>query len=286
MLDGFSHSPNSIIARQRVRARGLRRLAPFWRAIRLVILSIGLFLFSVSLSVVTAFVGKAFWYFISRSSYFQMTEIHASGLSDEVLEEIRQVAGLGPEYKRNLLFINDRSLERYILNHPRIRNVSVEKQYPRGLYITGEERQTAAIVLTTRSGAYAIDEWGAVLGEVRIRALEREFPYITGVSAEDVEPGRILKTPHLDNALIMLTALRKEDWPVYGRVSEVHLDRNKGLVMYLREGVKVVFGPGRAVDKLPRLILFLEENSQQLPQVIDLSFENMIVVRNGETKAP
>jgi len=191
------------------------------------------------------------------------------------------VAGLKTASGVNLFQVDaDRARDR-ILTHPKMRAVTVTKRYPRSLLIVGEERRPFAILCS--GGFYFLDEAATVLGPVDLKTLDRPFPYLTGVPAEDITPGQRLKTPQAYNALDLLLALNSKNRDLFDKVSETHIDKNEGLTVYLKGGLEVRLGLGPAVDRLANLEAFLNTRKDALSdRYLDLRFDNQIIYKPRE----
>ncbi len=283
-MDELKQDTNRMITRRRLRERAIGRLKAFGGWLKIVLCYSLLFLLAVAVTGVGAFSGKAFWLFLTQSPYFELAVVDSRGLSVELMEEVTEIAKIQPQSGRNLFLMNCDRMENIALRHPRLRNIAFEKDYPRRLIVKGEERETMAVLISKQGEAYALYEWGIVLGEVNLRTLERSYPIITGIPSQEISIGKQLRHGALDSALEMLVAMKKEDPDIFARVSEVQLDDEEGVLVYFKGGLTARFGPGSAVEKLPKLKYFFDQPGSENKEYVNLMYPNEIVFRGKETQ--
>lgn len=158
--------------------------------------------------------------------------------------------------------------------HPWISHASVQREFPRRLAITMQERRPVAIVrLDTLN---YIDRAGHVLGPLRDDD-SRDFPLITGLEDEAV---RGFAPIGIHRALQFLR--RCERVGCFDGVSEVHVSQQRGVTVFpLRTTVAVVLGWGGWREKLARSARVLAAWEGQTARVaaVDVSFRELVVVK-------
>ena len=166
------------------------------------------------------------------------------------------------------------ALQMRLESHPWIQRASVQREFPRRVAITMQERRPVAIVrLETLD---YVDRAGRVLGPLRDDD-SRDFPLITGF--ED-DAARGFAPIGIHRALQLLR--RCERLGCFDGVSEVHVSQQRGVTVFpLRTTVAVVLGWGSWREKLARSARVLAAWEGQTARVaaVDVSFRELVVVK-------
>lgn len=176
-----------------------------------------------------------------------------------------------------------------VLANPYIGAASVTRDVPDRITITVTERVPIAAVAL--DNILYLDAEGHVLPAVRSEQTF-DLPVLTGAlpAAECVPGGRVSDASVLESIGVLATAKQLSE-ELYHRISEVHIDGSKNIVLTMADfGVPVLYGRGNAADKLLRLDGFWNEFvSRRGPnelKYVDLRFDDQVVVRwhqPGET---
>jgi len=148
------------------------------------------------------------------------------------------------------------AVEQALSRHPWVREVRVRRAWPPSLEVKVTEREPRALV--DLGGLYLVD------GDAQVfkRAAAGDgldLPVITGFGRDDYVQRRGEVEPRLRGALALLDAWAREGLAPLATVSEIHLDAEEGLAVYLGdEGAQVRFGEGEIPQKLSRLRRVLE----------------------------
>jgi hypothetical protein len=197
-----------------------------------------------------------------RSDIFRLTDIRVSGLRTATERQILDLAGL--QQGSSLLQFNAKAAEAKIAAHPWVEQVKITAQWPSAVDIAVREYQPLALVNVEdgkeRRLRYVSRE-GHVFAEVG-QGQEFDFPVITGVvSQKDVVANQFVKGGLAEAACSLLFMATKGNaiLPVQS-VSEVHVDPQHGLVVYLLDRpFPVYFGKDRLQTKYFRLVKVLEQ---------------------------
>ena len=161
-----------------------------------------------------------------------------------------------------------------LLSHPWIRQAQVQREFPNRLTLSLQERQPVAIVLL--DGPRFVDRYGRVLGPLRDDD-SRDFPIISGLDGTEVADFSGIGLHRALQLLRWSERLHSAD-----AVSEIHVDRERGLTVFPRRtAVAVVLGWGRWREKLQRSARVLAAWEGQVDRLtaVDLSFRDLVVVR-------
>ncbi|MBV5316795.1 MAG: FtsQ-type POTRA domain-containing protein [Desulfobulbaceae bacterium] len=197
-----------------------------------------------------------------RSDIFRLTDIRISGVRITTERQILDLAGL--QQGNSLLQFNAKAAEAKIAAHPWVDQVKIKAQWPSAVDITVREYQPFALVNVEegkeRRLRYVSRE-GHVFAEVG-QGQEFDFPVITGVvSRKDVTADQFVKGGLAEAACNFLFLASKGNaiLPIQS-VSEVHVDPQHGLIVYLLDRpFPVYFGKDRLQTKYFRLVKVLEQ---------------------------
>ena len=212
-------------------------------------------------------------------SYFAVTRISVDGNRRLSRTEILQWTDLSDGM--SIWDAAPGSVRRRLRSHPWIQQVSVQRQFPRGLVIRLQERRPVAIALLDQ--AYYIDRGGNILGALRDDD-SRDFPIITGLEGTDAQGFTVVA---VHRALQLLRWCERLN--CFDAVSEVHVDRDRGVTVFpLRSAVAVVLGWGSWRQKLARSARVFAAWEGQVGRLtaVDVSFRNLVVVKLHEESHP
>jgi cell division protein FtsQ len=217
------------------------------------------------------------------SPLFVVKAVDVEGSERLTPEEIRSVSGIRSDL--NLVFLDTDEITRRLESHPWIRNATVVKRLPDRVLVKIQERKPVAVVDIEGDLSY-MDPEGEVLGQVRPgEALD--FPVITGMGKEVWHARSATGGRDVQQALVLLRVLRTT--PAMGRVSEIHVDRSKGLSFFLEGFPFPAFvGWSDFSAKTRRLAKSLPDLSSpaNVFESVDLRFSDQIVVRWGRGGKP
>lgn len=197
-----------------------------------------------------------------RSDIFRLTDIRISGTRITTERQILDLAGL--QLGGSLLKFNAKAAEVRIAAHPWVEQVRIKTQWPSALEITVREYQPFALVNIEEAKEKRlryINKEGRLFAEVG-QGQELDFPVITGVLLQkDVASNAFVKGGLAEAAcnVLLLAAKGNAILPIQS-VSEVHIDQQQGLIVYLiDQPFPVYFGKDRLQTKYFRLVKVLEQ---------------------------
>jgi len=213
------------------------------------------------------------------SPYFEIRKLVITGVSESVAAEIRALTRLEANRGINLLFLREDRIRENVLKHPRIETAAVAKYYPNALMIHARERQPVAVVAC--GALYLIDRDGYVLDTVgNLDRGQTQFPFITGVSPDQIVLGQPIPTKAVCRALDLVECLRASSSPLARTLSEIRIGRDEDLTIVLAGGVEVRLGTAEFADRLAALDLFAGRYRNFVSlEYVDLRFENQIIYR-------
>jgi cell division protein FtsQ len=257
------------------RESGLRCWAASWR---------GGLLISVMGALCGVLLATMLWGRVERLArslkshpYFTLQMVEVTGNRRLNREEVLQWAGL--REGSSIWDASPATVQLRLQSHPWVLYATAQRDFPCRLLIRIAERVPVAIVRFDELDY--VDRDGHVLGPLRPDD-NRDLPLITGLEGPD---------PHGFTAIALHRALQLLRWcargSCLGTISEVHLDRQRGLTVFpLRTAVAVVLGWGSWHEKLARaarVFAALEGQAGRLVAV-DVSFRDLVVVKLQEER--
>jgi cell division protein FtsQ len=197
-----------------------------------------------------------------RSNIFHLTDIRITGNRVATQRQILDLAGM--RQGRSLLRFDAKTAQAQIEAHPWVERAEIITHWPSAVEITITEFQPFALVHLEEGKEkrlFYLNRSGHLFTEVG-QGQELDFPVITGVlDQRDVDADRLVKGSLAEAAcsLLILAAKGNAILPIQA-VSEVHVDQQRGLVLYLVDRpFPVFFGTGRLQTKYYRLVRVLEQ---------------------------
>lgn len=195
------------------------------------------FCFSCGLLIVVSGAALSWLAFVllAGSDVFAVTVLSVQGNRMATEQQILDKGGL--QRGMNLLDLDCGLIEGRILEHPWVEQATVERQWPSTVVIRVQEREPLALVNLERQGRrqlYYLDSKGEVFAPTT-PSRDLDFPVLTGqvVTTQD---GTMRIVPDSLTGLALdflhLVARGNQVLPSQG-VSEVHVNPEKGLVVYL-----------------------------------------------------
>lgn len=194
--------------------------------------------------------------------------------------EILSQAGINKESK--LFDIDLFTVRRRIEQNPFIRTASVNREVPNRIAVQVEERVPIAAVVLDK--IFYFDADGYVLPPTRSENIF-DLPVLTGsLQRNELVPGRRYTTTNVQDALTILRMAQQVGDQLYRRISEVHVEADKDIILHTAEfGVPVIFGRGDTAAKLVKFDTFWKEfvlhhGAHEL-RFVDLRYRDQVIVR-------
>ncbi len=218
-----------------------------------------LFLVACLVLFVVAGGGKKIQTGFQSLEIFKVNEVVFSGCAIVSRETLQNVAGI-ILHQTSLIGLESDAIESRLAAVDSVANAKVIRSWPSTINITIKENVPIALLHTTGTEKgvelHYIDRRGKVFLPVRPGA-DIDFPVITGLSEID---NKIVKNRALSEALVFLRKLRVNNPHLPAQsVSEIHVDQNGEMVVYLVEyPFPIFFGNGDTKKKYARLVQVLK----------------------------
>lgn len=214
--------------------------------------------------------------YLTTSERFAITHVEFEGLSRVDDEGISAL--LRDLHGQNLFLAPLKSYEARVAAHSRVAEVTLRRVPPDRVTCTVREREPVALVFTDHF--LEVDATGVVMEEDEFTAL-LDLPIITGISADDVRPGRRSDSPQLRGALDALTACKVLGGSFAADISELRVSDGGITIQSLSRNCVLVLGNGDYERKLRKYFVLRDEIAprERTAWLIDLRFEDQVVLR-------
>jgi cell division protein FtsQ len=210
--------------------------------------------------------------------YFAVREVVVGPKRRLPASEVRAVAGIAAGM--SIWDVDLRAMEERLVHHPWIRTARVGRHLPHRVVIEVREERPLAIVATGDRALYYVGAHGRLFARVG-DGDALDFPYLTGLSEDDLV-GRTGFGPRAVRRALNLLRLVERRPAGLGAVSEVHIDRRRGLTLHpTRPAVPIELGWNDFDRKLERLPVVLAHWAGREAEIVTVSllFDDDVVVR-------
>ena len=205
-------------------------------------------------AVAAGALGMVGWRYLTAGEALRIRSLTVTGTTRASAAEVLALSPV--KVGDNLLAADVDAVERAAARHPWVASATVHRRLPPSLEVRVVEREPGALV--DLGGLYLADR----RGEVFKRAAAGDgldLPLVTGFGREDYLQRRAAVEGQVRAALALLEEYDREGLSPVAPVSEVHLDGDGGVVLYVgEEGTQVRLGTGDLQQKLVRLRRVLE----------------------------
>lgn len=210
----------------------------------------------------------------------KVSNITVAGNSIITEKEILSLANISQGQR--LYDVDLQAAQKHLMQNAFVKWAAVNREAPDRIAISVKERVPITAVVLER--IEYIDADGVVLPPARSENIF-DLPVLTGAfQSSEFVPGRQIVRSDMREALEILATAQQLSDELYRRISEIHIESGRDIILYTAEsGVPVVFGRGDVGVKLVKFDGFWKEivphhGAHELVYV-DLRFEDQVVVR-------
>jgi len=222
--------------------------------------------FRVSLFLLLVLVTSAFLNymgnFIVHSSLLALKDIHFEGCRNATSQELMKAADVRPG--KNIFDVDLEKLAQQLKANPWVKDVMIKRVFPNRLKIRVTER--VAVAMAYHKRLFLVDKEGVLFKEVE-PGDNIDLPIITGLSLSSPN------TQLIREAFVLLDTAEQTGVLPKDMVSEVHLDRNDGFIIYTLQKAMPIRMSSRDYKRKLNLFARIKEdlhNRQIEPERIDL----------------
>jgi len=199
-----------------------------------------------------------FFVLLEDLDYFRITQIRVEGCANSTADEIRAASGV--KVSASLFAVDERQITENVREESLwVDQVTVARNWPDTLILQVREFEPYALIAVGEDEAaplYYLDRKGNTFVKTTY-GMDLDYPVITGLEqAEDLDTVPSELDAPLD--LLKLAESNNPNLPVQS-ISELHVDADEGLILYLVEHpFPIFFGEGDIRRKYVRLRKVLE----------------------------
>ena len=200
---------------------------------------------------VAAVAGAGFlgWRLLAGADLLRIREVRFQGTKRSSAAELLALSPVRPGDQ--LLTADLPALEQAVSRHPWVKSAEARRRLPPAVEVRVEEREPGALV--DLGGLYLVDHQAQVFKRAA-PGDGLDLPLVTGFTRDDYLKRRADLEPLLAGALALLDGYAREGLGAFGAVSEVHVDPDEGVTLYIgEEATQVRLGVGDLPQKLERL---------------------------------
>ena len=193
--------------------------------------------------------------------------------------EILELANI--DFSKEVFNLNVEAIEKRILLHPIIENVSITRYLPSTIKIEIEEKDLIAVVPGLKLNV--LDAEATIINIDKITTLY-DLPIMTGAIFRTDSLDRKIVSPMMKKMVMILKALRNIDYQFYHDLSEIRYTKESGMAFYLRSnGLPIILGYYEYPRKINYVatIYNLLKKRDELSELkwIDVRFAGQVVVK-------
>jgi cell division protein FtsQ len=239
----------------------------------------------------TAFLSQEIYNRLCCSDFFQITAMKIDGNRMTSKEQIAALSRV--DIHSNLLAINIIEVKSLLESHPWIASADIIRDWPNRLLITVKEKKPVAL-LSRDAGLFFLDNMGMIIAAAG-PSQELDFPVVTGLENFPFNPAEANNVPESLQQVMALLKLADKNNTILPEqnISEIHIDRNGALVLYLLERTFPIYlGNGVEIStRYHRLAKVLRDlyKTKEFSEVSYIRFdyqEDTILVGKGEPDRP
>lgn len=223
--------------------------------------------------------GSGGYYLLSHINAFEYRSTSLSGNSAVPDSLFMQVMN---RYKgENLLAISSKKVSRELMNLSRVKSVKIRKHFLHTLSIQVKESTPVLFVKSREGQLYPVDGEGRVLA-IYNALLPEDLPIATSyLYDEQFQTGKKLRTTNLERILRLNQRIVKEYPDFLPRISEYYTVDNTVYIVELDTGTRIIPPEEKLADQLRRYLFVQENGNIGSRKVVDLRYDNQVVVKAG-----
>lgn len=226
-------------------------------------------------------------YFLINAPYFQVKEPIIILEDKESIIKKSEIVNLFKEFcltnysslQPNIFKLNLTGLKNTLLENPKIENVMVHRKFPHNIVIKVKSRIAMAKIVI-KSSVFGVDK-NLVAFKMKT---DHDLPVISGLGSLKI--GEPLQNKRLKEALSIISIIKEYKFELlHHNISKIDISNQYDILMMTKIGqTKIHMGcqlePKRLVERLKELetiLKYFQQDNQNLPEYIDLRFDNIIV---------
>lgn len=220
---------------------------------------------------------------VRRHPYFTVHEVVVRGNRHLAPDAVRRLAGIEPGV--GIWAVDCRRAERSLEGVAWVRTAHIWRELPDRIVIRVREERPAAIVALsdTAPALHYVAPRGKIFARLE-PSDPRDYPYLTGLKVADLAGADGVGVRGIRRALSLVRIAGRR-----GRVSEINIDRERGLTLLpVDPRIPVEVGWVDFPRRLARLGAVLEKLAARQDEIlrVSLRFDDEVIVRVRDREAP
>ena len=201
---------------------------------------------------------RLFGILLEDIDYFRLTSIEIEGCYNSTPDEIRKASSI--TISSSIFSVDEQAVTANVKKQSLwVNRVTVTRQWPDTVILKVEEYKPYALIAVgdnSRAALYYLDRYGHTFIKTDY-GMDLDYPVITGLESES-DPDQTAEQLEAPLDLLKLVGSNNPYLPIQS-ISEVHIDEEDGLIIYLVEHpFPIFFGDGGVRKKYYRLRKVLE----------------------------
>jgi len=233
--------------------------------------------FIVASAVIIYFAYSKINYYFFNKKIFKLKKIIIKGVKINKKEKLKILKLSGLYYGENLININLKRITRLVASDRWYKDITVYRKYPDEIFILLKRRKIGAILNDGK--LYYLSRAGFVIGKINGEA-GYDYPVITGITGNITSKNVGYYLSGINKALSFLRTIKHSY--LKDTLNEIHIQKDKGIVVYTNNGEEIKFGNGNIKNKLKTLKMLqyeIKKINLKYDGYINLEYKNEAVVK-------
>jgi cell division septal protein FtsQ len=214
---------------------------------------------------------------LRKATWLRIRQVTVAGSKNVSVTAIQDL--LDGFIGENLVDISSREVKDKLYKIKRVDKAWVIRQYPSTLKIKIAEKQGFLYIKSYEGDLFPITDKGMIL-EYAVFPSNEDLPIVhTGYSSRNIHPGSYVKSAYVKKVIEMqknITSTR----PEFAKfISEYYQENSNILIIDAKYGTRILLGDENLDDQLRRYTFVQDNGDIDRKNILDLRFENQVVVR-------
>lgn len=237
------------------------------------------YLYFVLILIALAGLGTGVYYLLSNVSWFNLQTVRVSGnvsVADSLIHNVVQ-----PYLGQNLLSIPKSEITGQIGQYARVKNVRVRPRLLNTLLIQIQEREGCVYLKSLEGDLFPVDDAGMVLEQYG-NVYNENLPVLNVLMNNSaLQPGEKLQNASLKRVLAVHRQIAREAPEFLPHISEYYTIDNTVYIIDARNGMRLIPSSKNLAKQFHRYEFVQENGNVAANSILDLRFENQVVVKAG-----
>lgn len=214
---------------------------------------------------------------LRKASWLRIRQISVTGSKNVSVKAIQDL--MDGFIGENLVDISSREVKDKLYKIRRVEKAWVIRQFPSTLKIKIAEKQGFLYVKSHEGDLFPITDKGMIM-EYAVFPSNEDLPIVhTGYSSRNMHPGSYVKSEYMKRVIGMQKKIVSTRPEFTKLISEYYLEKDIILIVDAKYGTRILLGEENLDDQLRRYAFVQDNGDINRKNIVDLRFENQVVVR-------